>query len=163
MSTPLIQALVLGDHVNTDMLHPPRFFGTTREAVLPGFLGGYSPEVATRFQPGDIIVGGVNFGCGSSREAYVRAFRYAGVGCVIAHSFSRIFYRNLINAGIPLATHPTLYQLLEPWEAVQWEAVEWTLTRRNTGECIMLEPPDAHLQRILEAGGLLRYMGLETG
>jgi 3-isopropylmalate dehydratase small subunit len=161
MNTPCIQALVLGEHVNTDMLHPPRFFGTTREAVLPGFLGGYPPEVAARFQPGDIIVGGINFGCGSSREAYVRAFRFAGVGCVIAHSFSRIFYRNLINAGIPLATHPALYRMLRPWEMVQWEAAEWTLTRCATSERIALEPPDAHLQQILAAGGLLRFLELE--
>ncbi|HOF88386.1 MAG TPA: 3-isopropylmalate dehydratase [Armatimonadota bacterium] len=157
-----VRALVLGDHVNTDLLHPPRFFGTAREAVLPGFLGGYPPEVAARFRPGDLIVGGVNFGCGSSREAYVRAFRYAGVGGVIAHSFSRIFYRNLINAGIPLATHPTLYQALTPWETVHWETDGWTLTRCAGGEVIALTPPDAHLRRILAAGGLLRYLGLEA-
>ncbi|OPZ86837.1 MAG: 2,3-dimethylmalate dehydratase small subunit [bacterium ADurb.Bin429] len=157
-----VRALVLGDHVNTDLLHPPRFFGTTREAVLPGFLGGFPPDAAARFQPGDLIIGGVNFGCGSSREAYVRAFRYAGVGGVIAHSFSRIFYRNLINAGIPLATHPTLYQMLAPWEMVQWETESWTLTRCATGEVVALTPPEAHLRRILAAGGLLRYLGLET-
>lgn len=156
-------ALVLDDDINTDLLHPPRFFGTTREAVLPGFLGGFPPEVAQHFQPGDILVGGRNFGCGSSREAYVRAFRFAGVAGVIAHSFSRIFYRNLINAGIPLALHPTLYRQLDAWEEIVFDPQAWTLDRVTTGERITLTPPDDHLRRILAAGGLLPFLGLGQG
>jgi 3-isopropylmalate dehydratase small subunit len=154
-------ACVLGDHVNTDLLHPTRFFGATREQVLPGFLAGFPPEVAARFQPGDILVGGRNFGCGSSREAYVRAFSYAGVACVIAHSFSRIFFRNLVNAGIPIAMHPTLYQELAPWADVAFDRAAWTLS--GGGTVYRLEPPATHLQRILDAGGLLRYLGLDQG
>lgn len=155
-----VQALVLGDNVNTDLLHPPRYFGVTRDVVLPGFLGGFPATVAEQFQAGDVVVGGRNFGCGSSREAYVRAFMYAGVSGVIAHSFSRIFYRNLINAGIPLAHHPTLYQQLTSWERVIFDSSIWTLTRCATGDVYPLEPPDEHLRRILAAGGLLRFLGL---
>jgi 3-isopropylmalate/(R)-2-methylmalate dehydratase small subunit/methanogen homoaconitase small subunit len=160
MSQSNPHALVLGDHINTDLLHPTRFFGATREQVMPGFLAGFPPEMAERFQPGDIIVSGRNFGCGSSRESYVRAFRFAGVACVIAHTFSRIFFRNIINAGIPIAMHPTLYQELDPWEAVAFNREAWTLTRAN-GAVVALEPPAPHLQQILDAGGLLRYLGLD--
>ena len=155
-----VHAITLGDNVNTDLLHPPRFFGLSREAVLPGFLAGLPAEYAARFQPGDILVGGKNFGCGSSREAYVRAFRYAGVGGVIAASFSRIFYRNLINAGIPLAQHPTLAAELAPWETIAFDARTWMLYRLSTHERIPLIPPEPHLQYILTAGGLLNYLGL---
>jgi len=155
------QAVILGDDVNTDQLHPPRFFGATREAVLPGFLAGFPPEYAELFRPGDILIGGRNFGCGSSREAYVRAFRFAGVACVVAHSFSRIFYRNLINAGIPIAHHPTLYRQLDPWEMVALDRENWCLHRQLSGEIFALQPPEAHVQEILTAGGLLRYLGLE--
>ena len=151
--TRTVRVLVLGDDVNTDLLHPPRFFGTTQEAVLPGFLAGYPPEVAAAFRPGDLLVGGRNFGCGSSREAYVRAFRYAGVGGIIAHSFARIFYRNCINAGIPLAHHPMLYRELTSWEEVAFDSAAWHVTRVSTGDTIPLTPPPAHLQRILAAGG----------
>jgi 3-isopropylmalate dehydratase small subunit len=154
-------ALILGDDINTDLLHPPRYFGTTREAVLPGFLAGLPPEMATSFQPGDLLVAGRNFGCGSSRESYVRAFRYAGVAAVIAHSCSRIFYRNLINAGIPVALHPTLYQTLTPGESVHFDQAAWTLTRGN-GDDVALTPPESHLRAILQAGGLLAYLGLTS-
>jgi len=155
------RALVLGDDINTDLLHPPQYFGIAREVVLPGFLAGFPLEFARQFQPGDILVGGRNFGCGSSREAYVHAFRYARVSCVIAAGFARIFYRNLINAGIPLATHPTLSHDLHPGEAVIFNRNDWTLFRPEIGETVRLTPPEEHLQKILAAGGLLRYLGLE--
>jgi len=161
-TTVLAHAAVLGDDINTDLLHPPHFFGVAREAVLPGFLAGLPPEYAQRFQPGDLLIGGRNFGCGSSRESYIRAFHFAGLSCVIAASFARIFYRNCINAGIPLATHPTLYLELSPWEEIVFDRARWSLSRPATGEAIALTPPEAHLQRILAAGGLLRYIGLET-
>jgi 3-isopropylmalate dehydratase small subunit len=161
--TRTVRVLTLGDDINTDLLHPPRFFGTTREAVLPGFLAGFPPETAAQFRPGDLLVGGRNFGCGSSREAYVRAFRFAGVGGIIAHSFARIFYRNCINAGIPLAHHPTLYRDLAPWEEVVFDPGGWHIVRQATGDVIPLEPPPAHLQRILDAGGLMGYLGLAEG
>jgi 3-isopropylmalate dehydratase small subunit len=158
----MTHALVLGDNINTDLLHPPRFFAADPEAAAQGFLAGLPPELARQFSPGDILVGGRNFGCGSSREAYIRAFRAAGVACVIAHSFSRIFYRNIINAGIPAACHPTLYQQLPQGAAVQFDRTAWTLQRQETGQVIALEAPEAHLRGILDAGGLLAYLGLET-
>jgi len=154
-------AIVLGDDINTDLLHPPQYFGISQETVLPGFLAGLPPEYARSFQPGDILVGGRNFGCGSSREAYVRAFKFARVSAVIAISFSRIFYRNMINAGIPLATHPTLNRDLQPGEEVVFNMEEWTLYRPEINAKVRLVPPEEHLQKILAAGGLLRYLGLE--
>lgn len=160
-TTICARAVVLGDDINTDLLHPPKFFGVTREAVLPGFLAGFPPEYAAGFRAGDLLVGRYNFGCGSSRESYVRAFRVAGVSCVIAASFSRIFYRNLINAGIPAATHPTLYRDLALWDEVIWHPETWTLQRPATEEMIVVAPPELHLRNILAAGGLLRYLGLE--
>jgi 3-isopropylmalate dehydratase small subunit len=160
MSERRCRVTVLGDDVNTDLLHPPRCFAATLEAARDGFLAGFPAEMAAGFRPGDILVAGRNFGCGSSRESYIRAFRAAGVSAVIAHSFSRIFYRNLINAGTPVAHHPTLHLTLTCGDEVAFNRDDWTLTRLLTGDLFRLTPPEPHLLKILSAGGLLAHLGL---
>ena len=97
-----MKLIVLGHNVNTDLLHPPRYFSLRRDRVREGFLRGLDPDVAESFRPGDIIVAGSNFGCGSSRETTVQSMLYNGVTAVISVSFARIFYRNAINNGLPV-------------------------------------------------------------
>lgn len=92
-----------GDHIDTDVIIPGKYLRTTDMHVFASHaMEGIYPEFSARFKPGDIIVAGENFGCGSSREQAPLALKYAGVACVVARSFARIFFRNAINVGLPI-------------------------------------------------------------
>jgi 3-isopropylmalate/(R)-2-methylmalate dehydratase small subunit len=95
-------AWVFGDDVNTDVILPGKYLKFTSEEGAAHVMEGIDPTFAGKVQPGDIIVGGANFGCGSSRESAPGAIKYAGVAAVVAVSFARIFYRNAINLGLPV-------------------------------------------------------------
>ena len=95
-----------GDNINTDLIFPNHFF---KPAYEPGEMGaallrGADPDFPSKFRAGDIIVAGRNFGCGSSREEAAGAMKEAGVGAIVASSFGRLFMRNCINLGVPVAT-----------------------------------------------------------
>jgi methanogen homoaconitase small subunit len=92
-----------GDNIDTDVIIPGKYLRTKNMEVFAAHaMEGIDPEFAKRVKQGDIIVAGTNFGCGSSREQAPLALKYAGVACVIAKSFARIFFRNAINVGLPL-------------------------------------------------------------
>jgi len=92
-----------GDNIDTDVIIPGKYLRTKNMEVFAAHaMEGIDPEFAKKVKPGDIIVAGTNFGCGSSREQAPLALKYAGVSCVIAKSFARIFFRNAINVGLPL-------------------------------------------------------------
>ncbi len=91
---------VLGNHINTDIIHPPKYFSLNQERVKSGFMKGMDARFTERFKAGDIIIAGTNFGCGSSRETSIYTMLYNNVGAIIAVSFARIFYRNAINNGL---------------------------------------------------------------
>jgi len=92
-----------GDNIDTDVIIPGKYLRTKNMEVFAAHaMEGIDPEFAKRVKQGDIIVAGTNFGCGSSREQAPLALKYAGVSCVIAKSFARIFFRNAINVGLPL-------------------------------------------------------------
>lgn len=92
-----------GDHVDTDVIIPGKYLRTTDMKVFAAHaMEGIDPEFSKKVRPGDIIVAGDNFGCGSSREQAPLALKYAGVSCVVARSFARIFFRNAINVGLPI-------------------------------------------------------------
>ena len=92
-----------GDNIDTDVIIPGKYLRTKNmEVFATHAMEGIDPEFAKRVKHGDIIVAGTNFGCGSSREQAPLALKYAGVACVIAKSFARIFFRNAINVGLPL-------------------------------------------------------------
>ncbi len=92
-----------GDDIDTDVIIPGKYLRTKDMQVFAAHaMEGIEPEFAKRVRPGDIIVAGTNFGCGSSREQAPLALKYAGVACVVAKSFARIFFRNSINVGLPL-------------------------------------------------------------
>jgi len=95
------RAWVFGDHVSTDQILPGRFLERPIEEVGRYAMAGIDESFPEKLAPGDFVVGGANFGCGSSREAAVLALKQAGVGAVIARSFARIFFRNAINNGLP--------------------------------------------------------------
>lgn len=94
---------VFGDDIDTDVIIPGKYLRTTDMRVFADHaMEGIDPEFSKKVKPGDIVVGGNNFGCGSSREQAALALKYAGVACVVAKSFGRIFFRNAINVGLPL-------------------------------------------------------------
>lgn len=94
---------VFGDDIDTDVIIPGKYLRTTDMQVFADHaMEGIDPDFSKKVKPGDIVVGGNNFGCGSSREQAALALKYAGVACVVARSFGRIFFRNAINVGLPL-------------------------------------------------------------
>ena len=104
MINPIIgRVWKFGDNIDTDVIIPGKYLRTKNMEVFAAHaMEGIDPEFAKRVKQGDIIVAGTNFGCGSSREQAPLALKYAGVSCVIAKSFARIFFRNAINVGLPL-------------------------------------------------------------
>jgi methanogen homoaconitase small subunit len=104
MKNPIIgQVWKFGDDVDTDAIIPGKYLRTKEMQLFAAHaMEGIDPEFAKKVKPGDIIVAGTNFGCGSSREQAPLALKYAGVGCIVAKSFARIFFRNAINIGLPL-------------------------------------------------------------
>ena len=101
-------AHVFGHHLNTDVIHPPEYFSFDPERVRLGFMKGVDPTFLDRFSPGDILIAGENFGCGSSRETSIYSMLHNKVGAVVAISFARIFFRNAINNGLPI------YEFVDP-------------------------------------------------
>ena len=113
------------------------------------------PEFAENVRPGDLLVGGRNWGLGSSREYAPQALKTLGVGAVIAKSFARIHYRNLLNLGIPAFTSETVPDALSDGDTVSFDLAAGTVKRGN--EVFHLEPPPTFLQEALKEGSILAY------
>jgi 3-isopropylmalate dehydratase small subunit len=150
------QTWVFGDNLNTDVLHPPSYFSLDAEIVKSGLFKGIDPELQARVAPGDLIVGGRNFGCGSSRETSIRSLKLNGIAAVIALDFARIFFRSATNNGIPclcLAHPEDLAQFRHGGRAqlqLDAECVDF-----GDGKRVQLQPVGAFVRRIWSAGGLL--------
>ena len=145
-----------GEDVNTDQIVPGRYAPyMTSEAELPTFAFIEArPEFAKTVQPGDIIVAGRNFGCGSSREYAPLALKLNGLGAIIAPSFARIFFRNALNLGIPLFEADL--QWLEDGETVTLDREQGILTTSRGP--ITLPPPPDWIREVWEAGGIASYI-----
>jgi 3-isopropylmalate/(R)-2-methylmalate dehydratase small subunit len=153
------RAWLFGDDVNTDELHPPQFFSLDPEKVKVGLFHGIDRTIQPRLAPGDIVVAGHNFGCGSSRETSIRALKLNRIGAVVALDFARIFFRNATNNGLPCLTfrHAIDRARIEP--AAQLAiAPEFGLLTTEDGASIALEPPGEFVLRIWAAGGLLNLL-----
>lgn len=143
-----------GDNIDTDQIYPGRFVELTDlEDILPHTMQGADPTFASRFRTGDIIVGGTNFGCGSSREHAAICLKGIGVGAIIAESFARIFYRNGINLGLPLVTCPGISKLDLDGKTVTLDFVEGTL-KLDGNVVAHVEAFTPYVLDILEAGGI---------
>lgn len=148
-----------GRDVNTDDIIPARFLYTSDPKELathcmedfePGFLG--------KIKPGDIIVAAENFGCGSSREHAPIALKEAGIACVVAKSFARIFYRNAINIGLPIFEAPEAADGSREGDTIEIDAARGTITNRATGREYRAAPLPAFMQEIIASGGLISYV-----
>lgn len=144
-----------GDHVNTDVIFPGRYTYTKSrpEEVAPHALEDLDPTFAERVSPGDVIVAGWNWGCGSSREQAAVCLRYSGVGAVVARSFGRIFYRNALNNGLLAIVCPEAVDALE--EGAQVEVDLEASTIRCLGDTESASAASLHGNAgILPASGL---------
>jgi 3-isopropylmalate dehydratase small subunit len=150
------RALPLGDDVSTDILHPPEFFGLDEETIRRGFLAKYDPSAASWVQPGDIIVAGRNFGCGSSREVVVRTLVLNGITAIVATSFARIFFRSCMNLGIACLSPKGSMGLagVDRGERLTIDLQEFILVSEH-GLRIELQPLPPFLVRLREGGGIL--------
>ncbi len=152
-------AVKLGDNVDTDVIYPGRYLNITDREKTPEHLFELAyPEIRARLKPGDIIVAGRNFGCGSSREQATAAVKYAGVGAVIAASFARIFYRNSINLGLPLVTSREAPEQVEEGDDVEIDLTAGWVRKLPGGAALAAAPLDARAVELLDAGGLIPYL-----
>ncbi len=145
-----------GDDVNTDVIIPARYLNTSSHQELAAHcMEDIDKDFVKRVQPGDIVVAGKNFGCGSSREHAPIALKAAGVSCVIAPTFARIFYRNSINIGLPILECPDAAQAIEAGHTVTLDFDTGLITDESTGESFQAQPFPPFIQNIVEKGGLL--------
>ena len=153
------RAWVYGDNVDTDVIIPARYLLTTDPQVLGKHaLEDLDPGFAASVAPGDVVVAGANFGCGSSREHAPIALKGAGVGAVVASSFSRIFFRNAINVGLPIITCPDAVAVIRTGDEVALDPgtgdlLDLTRDRRFCGERL----PD-FVGEIVASGGLVPWV-----
>ena len=147
-----------GDNVNTDVIFPGKYTYTVTEQseIARHALEDLDPAFASGVRPGDVVVGGRNFGCGSSREQAATCLVYNGVGAVIAASFSRIFYRNALNNGLLAIACPAAIQAIQAGETVTVDTEQY-LIRCAAGE-FTFPPLSASVMGIVEAGGLVAYV-----
>ncbi|RLT32140.1 MAG: 3-isopropylmalate dehydratase [Chloroflexi bacterium] len=147
-----------GDNINTDVLFPGKYTYTAqgRAEIASHALEDLDATFVKNVRPGDVIVGGRNFGCGSSREQAASCLVYNGVAAVIAESIGRIFYRNAINFGLLVITCPEAARAIQPGEEV---TVNFAQHRIITASGEFTFPPfSASVGQILQAGGLVEYV-----
>jgi 3-isopropylmalate/(R)-2-methylmalate dehydratase small subunit len=153
------KAWKFGDDVDTDAIIPARYLNTSDPKVLAAHcMEDADPEFAGKVKPGEMIVAGKNFGCGSSREHAPIAIKGAGVSCVIAHSFARIFYRNAFNMGLPILESPEAAAAIATGDEVEVDLDGGKILNRSRGESYQAQPVPPFMQKLLEAGGLMQYV-----
>lgn len=157
---PSGRALCFGDDINTDYIIADHYKMRSADIaeVAKYVFADYQPEFAMRVRPGDILVAGSNFGCGSAREAAPRVLKAAGISCLVASSFARIFYRNAINIGLPLLECDT--SVIRDGDELVVD-IKTGIVRNATQDFeIPANPTPSFVMAILEAGGLVPYLKL---
>ena len=145
-----------GRDIDTDVIIPARYLNTSDPAELAKHcLEDLDVDFVNKVTPGDILVAEENFGCGSSREHAPVCIKAAGVACVIAKSFARIFYRNSINIGLPIMECPAAVDAIKAGDEVTVDADKGVITDLTTGESFQVEPFPPFIAQIVAEGGLV--------
>lgn len=148
-----------GHDVDTDAIIPARYLNTSDAKELARHcMEDADPSFSAKLSPGDIIVAGKNFGCGSSREHAPLAIKEAGVACVIAESFARIFYRNSINIGLPILESPEASRRLVEGDRIEVNLEKGEIRNLSSGEKYTAVPFPPFMQELIAAGGLINYV-----
>ena len=144
------------DNVDTDVIIPARYLNTSNAQELAKHcMEDIDTEFVKQVKPGDVMVAGWNFGCGSSREHAPLVIKTCGTGCVIAKSFARIFYRNAINIGMPILECEQAAEEIQPGEEVAIDFDTGVISNITTGKTYQAEPFPEFIQNIIKKGGLL--------
>ena len=147
------------DNVDTDVIIPARYLNTPNAQELARHcMEDIDANFTNRVKPGDIMVAGWNFGCGSSREHAPLAIKTAGVSCVIAKTFARIFYRNSINIGLPILECEAASDAIAAGDEVSVDFDTGVITNLTTNETYQAEPFPAFIQEIISKGGLMNSL-----
>ena len=148
---------VLGDNVDTDVITPGRYMKFGIEEIARHCLEPLLPDFAKQVRPGDIVVGGRNFGAGSSREQAPAALKHLGVAALIAESFAGLFYRNALNLGLPALICPQAKQIRDR-DTLHVDFEQSLLVSDATKQTYAFEPIPPHLLQMVRDGGLLAYL-----
>jgi 3-isopropylmalate/(R)-2-methylmalate dehydratase small subunit len=167
LEAPLIikgKAHKYGRDVDTDVIIPARYLSTSDPLELAKHcLEDLDPSFVRDVRPGDIIVAEENFGCGSSREHAPIAIKAAGISCVIAKSFARIFYRNAINIGLPILESPGAVDGIGSGDEIKVDTGKGEITDLSTGKIFRSAPFPHFIEEIIEKGGLINYVKERVG
>ena len=151
-----------GDNVDTDVIIPARYLNTADHKELASHcMEDIDRDFVKKVNEGDIMVGGANFGCGSSREHAPIAIKKSGISCVIAKTFARIFYRNAINIGLAILECPEASENIDAGDEVSIDFDTGVITNHTKGEEYKAQPFPPFIQEIITKGGLLASLSME--
>lgn len=158
------KAWKFGDDVNTDEIIPARYLNSADPSELARHvMEDADAEFPSKVREGDTIVAGKNFGCGSSREHAPVAIKAAGVSCVIAKSFARIFFRNAFNMGLLIFESSEAVQDISEGDSIEVDPDEGVIHNRSTGRSFTVEPIPEFMKQLLRDGGLIPYIRRQAG
>jgi len=147
-----------GNNIDTDVISPTKYLSLPMEEMKSHTLEPINPRFAKEVRPGDIVLGGRNFGCGSSREQAVMVLKALKIGGVVAESFARIFFRNSIAQGLPILTCPQAPQHFEDGDQIELDIERATMKNVHQGKIIKGIPLSKDMLVILEKGGILALL-----
>ena len=151
-----------GNNIDTDVIIPARYLNTANHKELAAHcMEDIDKEFVNKVQAGDIMVGGANFGCGSSREHAPIAIKASGISCVIAESFARIFFRNSLNIGLPILECPEAAKAINDGDTVSVNFDTGVITNESNGNTYQATAFPQFMQELINAGGLVKY--IESG
>ena len=158
------KAWKVGNNIDTDLIIAARYLNdASDENMRAHCMEDVIPDYANTIAPGDVLVAGSNFGCGSSREHAPIAIKVAGTKCVIAESFARIFYRNAINIGLPIIESPEAVRAIGQGDELDVDLENGVITNLTKNETYHFEKFPEFIQHIVEAGNLLNYVKAKVG
>lgn len=153
------KAIKYGDNVDTDVIIPARYLAIQdRQELATHCMEDIDKDFLRKLNPGDIMIAGKNFGCGSSREHAPLVIKVAGVSCVIAKTFARIFYRNAINIGLPIIECEEASEKIEEGDEVSIDFDSGIITNHTKGESYKGQPFPEFMQKIIASEGLVNYI-----
>lgn len=144
-----------GDNIDTDAITPGKYMGAPERELLKHVLEVINPRFPEEVRPGDIIVAGSNFGCGSSRESAPAALKSLGIGAIVAESFARIFFRNSIAIGLPTLVCPGVSSLFNDGEELELDLKSARITNLTKGKTVYGKPLPEQMLEVLLKGGII--------
>lgn len=157
MSAVTGKAWVFGDEINSDVMAPGIYFKESNEVMASHCCEAVHPDFAKNVQPGDIVVAGRNFGIGSAREQAALSFKYLKVGAILAKSYARIYYRNVLNFGVPALVFPEADEI-SAGDEITVDAIAGTVENKTTGKTYKVSPIPEHLMEMITDGGLMPHL-----